>query len=102
MLQAGVSKDVVKTYIETAQVASPLSAADIVMLKEHGVPDDVTVALIKRGAELAAQANQPGTGTPAPAKVTGTTSLDALVAALRRGQLNPGYLDPEGYDYFRY
>src|ERR1019366_3825598 len=58
LLQAGVAKDVIKTYIETAQVASPLSAADLVTLKEHGVPDELTVALMKRGAELTAQVNQ--------------------------------------------
>ena len=102
MLQAGVSKEVMKTYIETAPVASPLSAADIVTLKEHGVPDDLTMALMKRGAELAAQATQAGASNAAPAKVSGTTSLDALVAALRSGQFNAGRLDPEGYDYFRY
>ena len=102
MLQAGVSKEVMKTYIETAPVASPLSAADIVTLKEHGVPDDLTMALMKRGAELAAQASQAGASNAAPAKVSGTTSLEALVAALRSGQFNAGRLDPEGYDYFRY
>jgi len=102
MLQAGVSKEVMKAYIETAQVAFLLSAADIVTLKEHGVPDDLTVALIKRGAELTAQVNQAGASNAAPAKVSGTTSLDALAAALRSGQFNAGRLDPEGYDYFRY
>jgi hypothetical protein len=102
MLQAGVSKEVMKAYIETAQVASPLSAADIVTLKEHSLPDDLTVALIKRGAELTAQVNQAGASDAAPAKVSGSTSLEALVAALRSGQFNAGRLDPEGYDYFRY
>jgi hypothetical protein len=37
-----------------------------------------------------------------PTKVTGTVSLDALIAALRSRQFNGGYLDPEGYDYFRH
>jgi hypothetical protein len=102
MLQAGVSKEVIKAYIETAQVASPLSAADIVTLKEHSLPDDLTVALIKRGAELTAQASQAGASNAAPPMVSGTTSLDTLVAAIRRGQFSSGQLDPEGYDYFRY
>ena len=102
MVQAGVSKDVMKTYIESTQVASHLSAADIVTLKEHSVPDDVTVALIKRSAELTAQASQAGGTNTALAKSSGTISLDALVAAIRRGQFSSGQLDPEGYDYFRY
>jgi hypothetical protein len=66
------------------------------------VPDDVTVALIKRSAELTAQASQAGGTNTAPAKSSGTISLDALVAAIRRGQFSSGQLDPEGYDYFRY
>ncbi|MGO8926423.1 MAG: hypothetical protein ACLQU3_05975 [Limisphaerales bacterium] len=102
MFQAGVSKEVMKAFIETAQVASPLSAADIVTLKEHNLPDDLTVALIRRGAEFTAQANQAGASNALPAKVSGTISLDALIAAIRRGQFNSGHLDPEGYDYFRY
>jgi hypothetical protein len=102
MLQAGVSKEVMKTYVETAQVASPLRAADIITLKEHGLPDDLTEALIKRGAELAAQASQARASNAVPARASSTISLDALVAALRGGQLSSGHLDPEGYDYFRY
>ena len=91
-----------KTYIESAQVSLHLSAADIVTLKEHSVPDEVTVALMKRGAELVAQAKQAGPSTEAAAKVSGTISLNELVALLRSRQSNPGQLDPEGYDYFRY
>jgi hypothetical protein len=102
MVQAGVSKDVMKAYIEAAQVAPHLSAADIVTLKEHSVPDELTVALMKRGAELAAQAKPAGVSPEAPARVTGTISLNELAAVLRSSQLNPGRLDPEGYDYFRY
>ena len=102
MVQAGVSKDVIKAYIETDQIASPLSATDLITLKEHGVPDDLAVALLKRAADLAAKTSEVGASNAAPARVSGTASLDALVAALRSSQLNPGYLDPEGYDYFRY
>jgi len=102
MLKAGVSKDVIKTYIETAQVVTPPTATEIVSLKEHGLPDDLTMALIKRGAELSARANQTAATNAAPAKVTGTTTLEALAAAVRRGQINSGRLDPESYDYFQY
>ena len=102
MVQAGVSKNVMQAYIETAPVVPHLSAADIVTLKEHSVPDELTVALMKRGAELAAQAKPAGVSPEAPARVTGTISLNELAAVLRSSQLNPGRLDPEGYDYFRY
>ena len=60
------------------------------------------MALIKRGTELTAQASQAGASNAAPPMVSGTTSLDTLVAAIRRGQFSSGQLDPEGYDYFRY
>jgi hypothetical protein len=102
MLQAGVSKEVIRAYIDTAQAVPQLSAADIVTLKERGVPDDLTVALMKRKAELAAQARQTSASNAVPTKVAGAVSLDALVAALQSRQLNGGSLDPEGYDYFRY
>jgi hypothetical protein len=102
MVQAGVSKDVLKAYIETAPIASSLSAADIVVLKERGLPDDLTVALLKRTAELAAQAKETAVSNAFPARATGTVSLKELVAALRRSQSSPASLDPEGYDYFQY
>jgi hypothetical protein len=104
MLQAGVSKDVIKAYIESATVAPRLSATDLVALKEHAVPDELTMALMKRGAELAAQAKPigPTTEGPATAKVSGTMSLNELAALLRSGQLNSGRLDPESYDYFQF
>jgi hypothetical protein len=101
MFQAGVSKDVIRTYIETAQAAAPLSATDIVTLKERGLPDELTTAWMKRSAELSARANETAATNAAPAKVTGTTSLEALAAAIRRGQMNSGRLDPESYDYFQ-
>ena len=102
MLQAGVSKDVIRAYIETSQAVPQLSASDIVKLKERGLPDDLTLALMKRKAELATEARQASASNSAPAKVTGTISLEALIAALQSRQFNGGSLDPEGYDYFRY
>jgi hypothetical protein len=102
LLKAGVGKDVIKAYIETAPVAAHLSASDLVTLKERGVPDDLTLALVKRGAELAGRGNQVGVSTAPPTKVSGSLSLSELLAVLRNGQINPGALNPEGYDYFRY
>jgi hypothetical protein len=101
MLQAGVSKDVIKAYIATADTVSHLSAADIVSLKEHGLPDDLTMALMKRWEELTATANQAAQAKTVPG-MGGTTNLDALVAALEGSQHDGGNLNPEGYDYFRH
>jgi hypothetical protein len=85
MVQAGISKEVLKSYIDNAPIAYHLTAADIIALKEHSVPDDLTMALVKRGAELRAHAN------PTP----------------NRNSRSPAYsssqhFDPEGYDYFSY
>jgi hypothetical protein len=102
MFQAGVSKDVIRTYIETAQNLTLLSATDIVTLKERGLPDELTTAWMKRSAELSARASEAASSNAAPAKVTGNVSLEALAAAIRRGQANSGRLDPESYDYFQY
>jgi hypothetical protein len=88
MVDAGVSKDVIKTYIESSPTAYNPSATDLIALKEHAVPDDLTTALLKRGAEIRAQVSQVG----------------ANAAARTYSNSNPGYayLDPESYDYFRY
>ena len=66
------------------------------------MPDEVTVALLKRNGELMAQTNAPAGGNAARPPMSGKVSLDAVVAALRAGQSGPGSLDPDGYDYFRY
>jgi hypothetical protein len=52
MVDAGVSKEVIKVYVEAASVAYNPNGADMIALKEHGVPDEVTIALLKRSAAL--------------------------------------------------
>jgi hypothetical protein len=95
MLNAGVSKDVLKTFIETSPVAYNLSSADLIALKQRGVPDEITMALLKRGAETRAQAAQ--AANPAGVQAApgaGNRNIPVVV--------HPGYLDPDGYDYFHY
>jgi hypothetical protein len=100
LLDAGVSKDVVKAYIEKTLVGYQPSAADIIALKEHGVSDEVTTVLLKRTPETGASAAQsaasivaaqaalnPAPGNAAPTYVAGE---------------DYGRLDPEGYNYFQY
>jgi len=95
MVQAGVSKDVIKTFIENSPVAYNLSASDLIALKESGVTDDLTTALMKRGSVVRTQANQAASdprSTEPRASASGTP--------LQRDRR--GHLDPEGYDYFWY
>jgi hypothetical protein len=89
MLQAGVSADVVKSYIENSPVAYELSAADLIALKKRAVPDELTMAMIKRGAALRMQVQQ-------------AVHLAATRRANARTNGRAHGLDPESYDYFHY
>jgi hypothetical protein len=92
MLDAGVSKDVLKAYVENSTVAYNLTSADIIALKEHGVTDDITVILLKRSAESRAQvaqaASNPNSSTNVPVRVV--------------RYMNSANVDPESEDYFQY
>jgi hypothetical protein len=89
MVQAGVSAEVIKIYIENSPIAYSLSAADVIALKEHAVPDDLTTAMMKRGATLKTQARQ-------------AVVLNATPPAYPRNNRRYQRLDPESYDYFQY
>ncbi len=91
MLDAGVSKEVIKAYLEGAPVTSQPTPSDMIALKEHGVADEITVALLKRSAQLAPPAQPPPQTTAPP------------VAARRSENTSYRfYLDPESYEYFQY
>ncbi len=85
LMQAGVSKPVIEAYIEQAPVTRPLSAADLIALKEREVPDDLTVALLKRAAAASASQQAVATSGPKP-----------------RRQSVAGALDPESYEFWWY
>jgi hypothetical protein len=89
MIQAGVSTEVIKAYIENSPIAYSLSASDIIALKNHTVPDDLTTAMLKRGASLRSQTSQ-------------TNHLVAVPLASLRASPRYGALDPESYEYFQY
>jgi hypothetical protein len=89
MIQAGVSTEVIKAYIESSSIPYKLTATDIITLKNRGVPDELTTAMLKRGAAPAAQVVQSPALNPAPPADAG-------------GPRYYGGLDPEGYDYFQY
>jgi hypothetical protein len=84
MLKAGVSKDVIRVYIESSPKPYHLVGTDLIALKQASVPDELTTAMLKRGPELRLQvAERP----PVP----------ALSRAGRSGAL-----DPESYDFWWY
>ncbi len=87
MSDAGVSKGVIKAYVERQQHPCSPTPADLIALKEHSVPDEIATALLKAAAEARPEASQPSAGAPAPALYASAPSY--------------ALLDPEGYDYFR-
>jgi hypothetical protein len=87
MVRAGVSWDVIRTFVENSAVAFNLSADDIITLKKSSVPDDITTAMIKRGAMLRQQASQ---------------ARNAISTVLLRSNQRQDALDPESYEYFQY
>lgn len=93
MLDAGVSKEVVKAYVESASIASKPTAADMIALKQRGVPDEITVALLKRSAQLSP-----------PFRGENSQPMPNVVVLTRSAadSANPAYLDPESYEYFQY
>jgi hypothetical protein len=91
MLDAGVSKDVIKTYIETSSASFAASPSDLIALKNRGVTDDITMAILKHGSSAAPAA------APAPAPAAADNS-----SAPVRTYIISNRLDPEGYDYFQH
>src|SRR5208282_193291 len=89
MVQSGVSTQVIKAYIEDSPVAYNLTAADLIALKEQAFPDELTLAMMKRGAALRMQARQAMASAATPASAGG-------------GNRRYYRLDPESYDYFQY
>lgn len=88
MADAGVSVEVIKTYVETSPTAFQPTEADIIALKKHNVPNEIATLLLKRGAQART--------------VLAKSRSDALDHALSTKRLTSGGLDPESYDYFRY
>jgi hypothetical protein len=88
MLQAGVSKDVIRMYIENSPIVYVLSPGDIIALKENAVPDDITTAMLKRGALLMKQISQ-------------LKQHNGIAPPFYSANRKP-LVDPESYEYFQY
>lgn len=92
LLDAKVSKDVIKAYVESSPEAFNLTASDIVALKDHGATDDITTAMLKRGGESRTRAPQAGSDSVVAQSSSGPASR--VVVAQQP-------LDPDSYDYFQ-
>jgi hypothetical protein len=87
MTSAGVSKEVVKAYVEGLPPFN-LTVDEIIVLKERSVPDDVTTALVKHAAEKAQAGAAPSTRPST--QVTAARFYD-----------QPRF-DPESYEFWWY
>lgn len=85
MIDAGVSPEIIKAYVEGSPAAYNPNAADLITLKTNGVPDDVTAALMKRVAEIKSI----------------NKKTRAEQAAVERSA-GPAPMDPESYDFWWY
>jgi hypothetical protein len=101
LLDAGVSKDIIKAYVEKTLAGYQPTAADIITLKQHGVTDDVTAMLLTKAPEVAATPNPAASLLAQPVPVA-ENALPSVAAPTYVSGGNSGYLDPEGYNYFQY
>lgn len=79
LVEAKAAPEVIKAYVQESPAAYPLSASEIVALKDLGVSSDVLVAMLRHGRDLSAQ-NPPAPATPPP-----------YVAGLEAPPAAPGY-----------
>jgi len=88
MADAGVSTEVIKTYVESSPVAAQPTDDDVIAMKKHNVGDDVVTLLLKRGAEARGKAT--------------AAKNEAVAQVLANRRAASGGFEPESYDYFRY
>ena len=91
LIEAGVSNELLEAFIESSPVAYQLSAGDVIALKQKGVSDSITVALLKHGSKLRATA---------PVQTPGQAA--SVQKPLVRYRPAPMGLDPDSYEYFQY
>ena len=88
MADAGVSAEVIKTYIECSPATLQPTDADMIALKQHKVPDEIATLLLKRGAQL---------------RVAVAQARAAAIERVRSSRnVAAGGFDPESHEYFQY
>ncbi len=87
LADAGVSAEVITTYIETSPLKLQPTEQDVIALKKHNVPDEVVKLLLKRGAQARDIATQ--------------ARNEAILQIVESRRAVSGGMDPESHDYFR-
>jgi hypothetical protein len=88
LADAGVSQDVIRTYVECSATPCQPTGADLIALKQHKVGDDIATLLLKRAAQARVAVAQ--------------ARAQAIQQVISARNASSGGLDPEGYDYFRF
>ena len=88
MVEAGVSPDVIRAFLENSSSAYDPNASDLIVLKTNGVPDSVTTAMMKRAAEIKA--------------INETKKTESMARASAAFEAGPVAMDPESYDFWWY
>lgn len=83
---ARVSSEIIVAFIDRSRSGYMPTPTDLIALKEHNVPDEVTSALMKRGAEIEAQT----------VRIKSDPAAPTIVRQLSSGS----YIDPDSYEFF--
>jgi uncharacterized membrane protein YgcG len=75
LVDAGVSPDIVKAYIQNSPVAYHPTADEVIALKDHGVPAGIITALLLHGADLQSQKAGQIASTPVPLPVPSASNM---------------------------
>lgn len=110
LVEAGVSVDVIKAFIQNSTVPYQPSAPEIVSLKERGVPGDIVVAMLQRGAELKAKRaawiaemlkrTAAQTGTISPAGSVPAAPAQPATSFVEPGYAPTAWVQPAYYNYW--
>lgn len=88
MSEAGVSSEILIQFIKNSGILYRPTGADIIVMKQRGLPDEVIMAMLAREKEIEAQVEAARQQVAAPAIV--------------RSLATDGRIDPESYEFFWY
>lgn len=86
MSEAGIASEVLVRYIEGSGIAYEPTGADLIAMKQRGVPAEVMVVMLARSSAIRAEYEAARKKIAAPAIV--------------RTLVTDGHLDPESYEFF--
>lgn len=87
MAEAGIAADVMKSFVEGSSVKYSITANDVIVMKERGVADEVTAAVLQRVNEERKKTASIKRQPPVMPRIVQQFST-------------PGRLDPESYEFF--